>query len=255
MLLVEPENYKKSKDHSLLGDLEKGQPGRLLRLLMGGAAIGFIWELLNINARAKWIYTVPFLEEARFFEMPLPGFFGFPPFAVECFILWQAIVLHGLAVPRMGITVRARKRKRIAATVLATAFSIIVLIGMELLTVDSRKPELEHFAELPSAHLRAHDYDMFKLANASPTHVAAIAKTSLDTAAGYIEVARLATLRGLGTDNVHALRELGITTLQGLAAADWRVIEDGMESITGRDVVPARVRVWIRGARRELERS
>ena len=49
---------------------------------MGGAAIGFIWELLNINARAKWIYTVPFLEDARFFEMPLPGFFGFPPFAV-----------------------------------------------------------------------------------------------------------------------------------------------------------------------------
>jgi hypothetical protein len=255
MLLVEPENYKKSKDHSLLGDLEKGEPGRLLRLLMGGAAIGFIWELLNINARAKWIYTVPFLEDARFFEMPLPGFFGFPPFAVECFILWQAIVLHGLAVPRMGITVRARKRKRIAATAAAVALSVLVLIGMEMMTVDSRKPQLEHFSELPAAALRAHDYDMFKLANASPKHIATVARTSEETAAQYIEIARLATLRGMGSENFQMLRELGITSLQGLAAADWRVLEDGLESISGKDVVPARVRVWIRGARRELERS
>ena len=255
MLLVEPENYRKSKDHSLLGDLEKGEPGRLLRLLLGGALIGFIWELLNINARAKWIYTVPFLEDARFFEMPLPGFFGFPPFAVECFILWQAIVLHGLAVPRMGITVRARKRKRIAAAFFALAFSVFVLFGMEWLTVDSRKPELEHFSELPAKALRAHDYDMFKLAKASPTHIAAIAQTTEAHALSYIELARLATLRGMGSDNLHLLRNMGVNSLKGLAAADWRVLEDGLESMTGRDVVSARVRVWIRGARRELEKS
>src|SRR5688572_23974871 len=255
MLLVEPENYKKSRDHSLLGDLEKGEPGRLLRLLLGGAAIGFIWELLNINARAKWIYTVPFLEDARFFDMPLRGFFGFPPFAVECFILWQAVVLHGLAIPRMGIAHRARKRKRLGAALLALAFSVIVLIGMEFMTVDSRKPELEHFSELPAEALREHDYDMFKLAKASPTHIAAIAQTTETNALGYIELARLATLRGMGSDNLQLLRELGVQSLKGLAAADWRVLEDGLESLSGRDVVSARVRVWIRGARRELEKS
>ena len=197
MLLVEPENYRKSRDHSLLGDLEKGEPGRLLRLLMGGAAIGLIWELLNIHARAKWIYTVPFFENARFFEMPIPGFFGFPPFAVECFILWQAIVLAGLAVPRMGFTIRARKRKRLAAAVGAVAFSVVVLLGMEWLTVDSRKPEFEHFSELPARELRAHDYDMFKLAKASPEYIAVIASTTVETARSYIETARLATLRGI----------------------------------------------------------
>jgi hypothetical protein len=253
MLLVEPANYRKSADHSLLGDLEKGKPGRLLRLLLGGAAIGFIWELLNINARAKWIYTVPFLEDARFFEMPLPGFFGFPPFAVECFILWQAIVLSGLAVPRMGITVRARKRTRLLAGLGAVVFSVVVLIGMETLTVDSRKPEFEHFAELPAHALRAHDYDMFKLARATPAHIAAVANTSLETAAAYIETARLATLRGMGSDNLKLLRALGVHSLQRLAAADWRVLEDQLESMTGHDVVAARVRVWIRGARRALE--
>ena len=252
MLLVEPENYKKSRDLSLLGDLEKGEPGRLLRLLLGGALIGFIWELLNINARAKWIYTVPFLEDARFFEMPLPGFFGFPPFAVECFILWQAIVLHGLAVPRMGFTVRAKKRKRIAAGLGAVVFSVAVLTGMEFLTVDSRKPELEHFSELPAQQLRAHDFDMFKLAKASPAHIATIASVPIEIAAQWVETAQLATLRGMGSQNLKNLRTLGIRSMRGLAAADWRVIDGQLEQLTGRDVVDARVRVWIRGARRTL---
>jgi hypothetical protein len=255
MLLVEPENYRRSRDHSLLGDLEKGEPGRLMRLLLGGALIGFIWELLNINARAKWIYTVPFLEDARFFEMPLPGFFGFPPFAVECFILWQSIVLAGLAVPRMGFTVRARKRKRIMAGVLAAAFSVAVLVGMEELTVDSRKPEFEHFNELPARALRAHDYDMFKLAKASPEYISVIANTSIDTAKSWIETARLATLRGMGSENLKLLRGVGINTVAELAKADWRVLDAHLESETGKDIVDARVRVWIRGAQRAMERS
>jgi predicted flap endonuclease-1-like 5' DNA nuclease len=227
----------------------------LLRLLLGGAAIGFIWELLNINARAKWIYTVPFLEDARFFEMPLPGFFGFPPFAVECFILWQAIVLNGLAVPRMGITYRARKRKRILAGAAALGFSVIALLGMEAMTVDSRRPSFEQFSDLPAAELRAHGYDMFKLANASPAYIAEVGKTTVETAAAWIETARLATLRGIGAANVHALRELGVTSVADLAAADWRVLDEQLEDYTGREIVDARVRVWIRGARRVTENS
>ena len=253
MLLVEPQNYQKNPDHSLLGDLEKGRPGRLLRLLLGGACIGFIWELLNINARAKWIYTVPFFEDARFFEMPLPGFFGFPPFAVECFILWQALVLNGLAVPRMGIVNRTRKRVRILAGAAAIAFSAVVLMGMEMMTVDSRRPSLAHFSELPAVELKTHGYDIFKLAKAPPAYIAEIAQTTVDTAQMWIETARLATLRGIGPDNVQALRELGIHSVADLAAADWRVLDEQLEDHTGRDIVDARVRVWIRGARRATE--
>ncbi len=255
MLLVEPENYKRSRDHSLLGDLEKGEPGRLLRLLLGGALIGFIWELLNINARAKWIYTVPFLEDARFFEMPLPGFFGFPPFAVECFILWQSVVLAGLAVPRMGFTVRARKRKRILAGVAAVLFSVGVLLVMEVMTVDSRKPEFEHFRELPAQALRAHDYDMFKLAKASPEYIAVIGSTTLETAERWIEIARLATLRGMGSENLKLLQGIGINSVAELARADWRVLDEHLEKETSRNFVDARVRVWIRGAQRATARS
>ena len=42
-------------------------------------------ELWNNWARAKWQYTVPIMENLKIFEMPLPGYLGFPPFALECF--------------------------------------------------------------------------------------------------------------------------------------------------------------------------
>jgi predicted flap endonuclease-1-like 5' DNA nuclease len=151
--------------------------------------------------------------------------------------------------------VRARKRKRIAAVAAAVALSAAVLYGMELMTVDSRKPQLHDFAELPAEQLEAHDFDMFKLAKATPAHVASLTGASPEAASKWIDVAKLATLRGLGSANVHNLRAIGINSMQALAAADWRVVDAQLEHRTGRDVVDARVRVWIRGARRTLTNS
>ena len=96
---------------------------------------------------------------------------------------------------------------------------------------------------------------MFKLAKASPAYIAEVAKTSVDTAHAWIETARLATLRGIGSANVKALREVGIHTVDALAAANWRVLDERLEDHTGRSIVDARVRVWIRGARRATASS
>jgi hypothetical protein len=252
MLLVEPENYRRSRAHSLLADLERGEPGRLLRLLMGGAMIGFVWELLNINARAKWIYTVPGVEELKIFEMPVPGFFGFPPFAVECFILWQALILAGVAVPRFGPTVYATTRKRALAAVAAILFSVATLAGMELMTWDSVKPRLADIAGASSAQLERAGYDAFSLAKATPAEIASIANAAEDEAATWIEYARMATLRGMGTEYVRELQRIGITSLDALAAQDSRQLITALEASMNQDLVDARVRVWIRGARRAV---
>lgn len=252
MLLVEPENYKRSREHSLLADLEKGEPGRLLRLLMGGALIGFVWEMLNINARAKWIYTVPGVEELKIFEMPVPGFFGFPPFAVECFILWQALILAGVAVPRFGETIYATTSKRIAAGVGAVIFSVATMAGMELMTWDSVKPRLADIAGAPAIHLERAGYDAFSLAKASAPQVAEVAGAEEHEAATWIEYARMATLRGMGTEYLHELQRIGITSLNALAAQDPRTLIAALEASMNQDLVDARVRVWIRGARRAV---
>jgi hypothetical protein len=61
---------------------------RTINLMLSGLLCGVLWEFWNYWARAKWVYTVPIMEELKVFEMPLPGFFGFPPFALECFTMY-----------------------------------------------------------------------------------------------------------------------------------------------------------------------
>ncbi|MFQ5945162.1 MAG: hypothetical protein ACE5NC_02805 [Anaerolineae bacterium] len=88
ILLVEPLNHRLGHP-SLLGDWEAGRSSRLLALLLAGLICGFLWEFWNFWAHGKWIYSVPIVSEARIFEMPILGFAGFPPFALECFALYQ----------------------------------------------------------------------------------------------------------------------------------------------------------------------
>jgi hypothetical protein len=82
-LLADPYVARHRAEWSLLRDLEKGEVGRIVRLMLGGLAIGLLWESYNAWARGKWIYTVPWLEELKLFEMPPFGFLGFPFFALR----------------------------------------------------------------------------------------------------------------------------------------------------------------------------
>ena len=87
IFLIDPVNAW-SGDESLIGDHRKGSHERLKNLLIAGFICGGLWEFWNFWARAKWIYTVPILSDIKIFEMPLLGYFGFPPFAVECFTMY-----------------------------------------------------------------------------------------------------------------------------------------------------------------------
>jgi len=61
---------------------------RVVNLALSGLLCGVLWEFWNYWARAKWHYTVPIMERVKIFEMPVPGYFGFPAFAVECFTMY-----------------------------------------------------------------------------------------------------------------------------------------------------------------------
>ena len=81
---------------SILGDWQAGRWGRTLALLAAGATCGLLWEFWNYWAAAKWTYHLPFLgplEDYRYFEMPLIGLLGFPTFAIECWVMFQTVVL------------------------------------------------------------------------------------------------------------------------------------------------------------------
>ncbi len=86
IFLLEPSNQHSGRP-SLLNDLKEGKMGNLYQLLLSGMICGLLWEFWNFWATAKWIYTVPFVGQIKLFEMPVLGFFGFPPFALECFVM------------------------------------------------------------------------------------------------------------------------------------------------------------------------
>ena len=86
--LVDPVNYW-MHNSSIFADIEKGKWQRFWLLLVAGAICGFLWEFWNYWAHAKWIYTVPFTKNIKYFEMPVLGLLGFPPFALECFAMYH----------------------------------------------------------------------------------------------------------------------------------------------------------------------
>jgi hypothetical protein len=86
---------------SLWMDVRGGRRGRLINLSLSGLLCGLLWEFWNYWSRAKWIYSVPIMENLKLFEMPLPGYLGFPAFAVECFTMY-VFVRTVLAFDRRG---------------------------------------------------------------------------------------------------------------------------------------------------------
>ena len=92
IFLLEPINYIHGSP-SLLREWEMGRPRNFILLLTAGLICGLLWEFWNYWAQTKWVYTVPFFNRPKIFEMPLAGFLGFPPFGVECYVMYNFISL------------------------------------------------------------------------------------------------------------------------------------------------------------------
>jgi hypothetical protein len=66
---------------------------RAVLALWGGCLIcGFFWEMWNVHSYPKWVYQIPFVDVLHVFEMPLLGYFGYLPFALELFALYHLVV-------------------------------------------------------------------------------------------------------------------------------------------------------------------
>ncbi len=90
IFLLDPLNHSLNR-HSLWRDWGKGDLSILFQLFLTGLIAGILWEFWNYWATAKWIYTVPILGHIKIFEMPVLGYLGFVPFAVEVFVMWETV--------------------------------------------------------------------------------------------------------------------------------------------------------------------
>jgi len=90
IFLLEPLNYR-LKNKTLLRDLEKRDWTRFWSWLLAGLVAGFLWEFWNFWAGSHWEYYIPYLNFWRVFQMPVFGYTGFLPFALEVFALYQLL--------------------------------------------------------------------------------------------------------------------------------------------------------------------
>jgi len=142
VFLFEPVNYWLG-GKSLLKELEKGDWQKIYTLITAGMICGLLWEFWNYWAKTKWIYTVPFLQDFKLFEMPALGYLGFPPFAVGCYVFYNFICLvQGQGGWERGEAMLMKRRTmgypaQIALLTLIFFFSLVSFKMIDAYTVKS----------------------------------------------------------------------------------------------------------------------
>lgn len=71
-------------------DAARGDYGPLFALAVAALICGFFWEMWNFLSLPKWHYSVPYVNVAHVFEMPVVGYTGYLPFGPVCWCLWAA---------------------------------------------------------------------------------------------------------------------------------------------------------------------
>lgn len=85
--LLDPINGRLG-ERSFLAEFFTGRFRSMPIMFLAGLVCGFLWEFWNYWASSKWHYDVPYLGHIKLFEMPVLGFLGFMPFAVESFAIY-----------------------------------------------------------------------------------------------------------------------------------------------------------------------
>ena len=129
VFLLEPVNYRRGRP-SFLRDLEGGRRRPIASWMLAGLAAGLIWEFLNWWSGSHWEYHIPYLNFGRIFQMPIFGFGGFVPFALEIFAL-DAFLLGAYD------KIRSRAPLRIAFWAGLVLFDAAVFILIDLIGVRS----------------------------------------------------------------------------------------------------------------------
>lgn len=237
---------------SILSELERGNPRRLCALIVGGAWAGLLWEGLNFGARCKWIYTVPGLEGAKLFEMPLLGFVGFPALALN-------------AYPTYGL-IRKMWDTRGAAWLrpLLTGVGVVVVlwgfIEMRSHTVHSKRPLMEDVDGLTEVAIISLTNTGVATPEALVTHcvtestrdLAESLHLSTDDVDLACRHAGLSIHKGLGTTRARLLMDHGVRSVEDLPLLEEQSFADRIVS-AGSTLQPpiskAEVGVWYRAAR------
>ncbi len=91
LFIIEPVNawlgHRSLSDYSQHGDWRP-----MVSLWIGVLLTALFWEMWNFFSFPKWVYSVPFVGFGKVFEMPILGYTGYLPFALELFALYHLVL-------------------------------------------------------------------------------------------------------------------------------------------------------------------
>lgn len=122
---------------TVLVDMTRGDWRQVVRLALAALVCGVFWELWNYHSMAKWIYTVPYVNRFKVFEMPVLGYAGYLPFGLEC------AVIAGLVERSGGIGGHGRWRSVALVVVALTCSALVWLPCLHLFF----RPDLEVYRQ------------------------------------------------------------------------------------------------------------
>jgi hypothetical protein len=76
---------------SIAAQVREGRWDSVLVLFAAGLICGWFWEMWNFLSMPKWVYHVPYVGWLKLFEMPILGYGGYLPFALEVFAAWSLL--------------------------------------------------------------------------------------------------------------------------------------------------------------------
>jgi len=272
IFLLEPINYRWG-GKSILRDWKKGSLRKFYLLLLAGLICGILWEFWNFWASTKWIYTVPFFEELKLFEMPVLGFLGFPPFAVECYVFYNFISLFRYRRGWEEDTYRLNQAKRVkfslslVSSLAGLTFCLCTYNAMDEKTVNSYWPSLKELQAIsPEAAVSFASLgitttkELLTKAGSEQgrKELALKLKLSEREIMRLLRIAELAELKGMGTLNVNLLSKLGVENIPGLAKQDPTSLYKKLLALNpqSEDLSLPReaiIGVWVREAQRRIK--
>lgn len=89
-LVFDPLN-RRLGNKSLAAEVADRRWDTVLVLFAAGLICGFFWELWNWGSLPKWQYEIPYANRPTLFEMPLLGYGGYLPFALEVYAAYHLL--------------------------------------------------------------------------------------------------------------------------------------------------------------------
>lgn len=211
------------RNKSFMDCFQKSRGEDFAATILSGLICGFLWEFWNYWSVSKWVYSVPFFERGKIFEMPLAGYIGFPLFS-----------LGTIAFLYLFTGIKTRRWKSLLAAV-AVICSLTAFPVIDRYTAFSYIPKTENLA-----FLKPETVDILKKNRIYTSYEIDPQLLSREER----QPLELLHLKGLGYKNLSLLKQSGIYNIEDLSKTD----EETLSTIL-KEKNMERIRIYLRAAK------